>query len=68
MSRSNIKECSMQIPSTDRGRNPFLSQEQMQNIDRLFPHKVLGADVPVEKLREYMGERKVLEILRSYVR
>lgn len=49
-------------------RDAFLSPEQMGIIDRMFPHRILGADVPVEKLREYMGERKVIEHLRTFVR
>jgi len=68
VSKSNTAN-SYNTTSTDNpARTPFLSREQMARIDVLFPARVLGPDVADSKLRDYMGERKVIEVLRSFSR
>lgn len=56
------------VNTDNPARKPFLGREQMARIDALFPSRVLGPDASDSKLRDYMGERKVIETLRSFSR
>lgn len=47
---------------------PFVSQELLEHLEKTYPNKVPGLDVPMEKVRAMAGEQRVIDHIRSLLR